>query len=218
VARKPADQAVSREAILHAAAEVLRRNGYDTITMKDIARQVNLTAASLYHHFENKDTLLLAVLELGLRYVSTEIEAVLHSDRPWDDKLREMIRVQVTNLTENRSVGAALVMEVRPTALNSAPRPNGAKRTVRRPVSGAYEERRAAFFEQRRRFESLFHTVLTEGIAAGAFRPVDVPVTVKGILGANNWVAVWYREGGRLGGGQIADQIADLFVTGLRAG
>ena len=81
---------MSREAILQAAAEVLRRNGYEATTMKDIAGQVKLTAASLYHHFENKDTLLLAVLELGLQYVSKEIEAVLQNpDLSWAGKLRE---------------------------------------------------------------------------------------------------------------------------------
>ncbi|MCU0466255.1 MAG: TetR/AcrR family transcriptional regulator, partial [Anaerolineae bacterium] len=203
MARKPADQSVSREDILQAAAEVLRRNGYETTTMKDIAAQVKLTAASLYHHFENKDTLLLAVLELGLDYVSKEIESVLNSDLGWDAKLREMIRVQVTKLTENRPVGAALVMEVRPMAVNGSTRSTLSAASARQ-----YEARRAAFFEARRRFENLFHTVLRDGIAAGAFRAVDVPVTVKGILGANNWVAVWYRDGGRLTGEQIADQIA----------
>lgn len=213
MARKPADQAVSREDILQAAAEVLRRNGYEATTMKDIAAQVKLTAASLYHHFENKDTLLLAVLELGLDYVSKEIEAVLHnSNLGWDAKLREMIRVQVTKLTENRPVGAALVMEVRPMAVNGSSRSTLSAASARQ-----YEARRIAFFEARRRFENLFHSVLRDGIAAGAFRPVDVPVTVKGILGANNWVAVWYRDGGRLTGEQIAEQIADLFVSGLKA-
>ena len=38
-----------------------------------------------------------------------------------------------------------------------------------------YEERRAAFFEARRRFEMLFHTVLQQGIAAGAFAPSIYP-------------------------------------------
>jgi len=214
LARKPADQAVSREAILQAAAEVLRRNGYEATTMKDIAGQVNLTAASLYHHFENKDTLLLAVLELGLQYVSKEIEAVLADpDLSWAGKLREMIRVQVTGLTENRPVGAALVMEVRPMALMGS---SNTRNTVNHEVARDYEVRRAAFFEARRRFEHLFHTVLQNGIAAGAFRPVDVPITVKSILGANNWVTVWYRDGGRLTGEQIAEQISDLFVNGLK--
>ncbi len=122
--RKPADQSVSREDILQAAAAVLRRNGYDATTMKDIAAQVNLTAASLYHHFENKDVLLLAVLELGLQYVSREIETVLASDAPNAEKLRRMVRVHITNQTANRPAGV-----VRSSGPTSA--------SLRVPISGA---------------------------------------------------------------------------------
>ncbi len=74
MARKPADQSVNREDILWAAAEVLRHNGYEATTMKDIAAQVNLTAASLYHHFKSKDFLLLNVLEVGLNLTIAKLE------------------------------------------------------------------------------------------------------------------------------------------------
>ena len=77
MARKPADQSVDREDILWAAADVLRRKGYDATTMKDIAAQVNLTAASLYHHFKNKDFLLLSVLELGLDLSTERLERIV---------------------------------------------------------------------------------------------------------------------------------------------
>src|SRR5690606_20500853 len=114
VARKPADQSVNRDDILQAAAEVLRRNGYEATTMKDIAAQVNLTAASLYHHFSNKDALLLAVLEVGLEYAIEQIEPIVASDRPSAEKLREMVRLHVGGVTENTVVGAAMVSEMRP--------------------------------------------------------------------------------------------------------
>lgn len=114
MARKPAEQAVSREDILHAAAEVLRRNGYEGTTMKDIAAQVNLTAASLYHHFENKDVLLLAVLELGLRYVAREIESIVNDSSLTNvEKLRRIVHIHIANQTENRPAGVAMVYEVR---------------------------------------------------------------------------------------------------------
>lgn len=205
MARKPADQSVSRDEILQAAAEVLRKNGVEASTMKDIAAKVNLTAASLYHHFENKDTLVLAVLELGLQYASSDIEAVLAADFPLPEKLRRIIRVHVTSLTANPRSGAAMIFEANP-----APPPPGKSATVRE-----YATRREAYLTQRRRFEGYFHDVLNAGIDSGDFRPVDVPVTARVILGANNWVAVWYQEGGRLDGEQIAAQIADIFVSGL---
>ncbi len=207
--RKPADQSVSREDILQAAAAVLRRNGYDATTMKDIAAQVNLTAASLYHHFENKDVLLLAVLELGLQYVSREIETVLASDAPNAEKLRRMVRVHITNQTANRPAGVAMIYEVRPIVTQHL------RNGLSDEAVAEYTVRREGFFAERRRFESLFQKVVQAGIDSGEFRQVDVPVIVKTMLGANNWVSVWYSENGRLSGEQIADQIAEMFVRAL---
>jgi len=120
LARKPADQSVSREEIILAAAEVLRRNGYEATTMKDIAAEVNLTAASLYHHFRNKDTLLLAVLEGGLEQVITQLVPIVESDKSNTDKLREMIAVHITGLTDNTAVGSVFVLELR-TLMNTRP-------------------------------------------------------------------------------------------------
>jgi AcrR family transcriptional regulator len=200
LARKPADQTVSREAILEAAADVLLRRGYDATTMKDIAAEVNLTAASLYHHFDNKDALLLAVLEAGLNHVIDQLEPIAASDQSTADKLRTMIRTHVIGVTGNMAVGAAMVFEIR------------ALLTLE---SSDMLARRDAFFARRDHFEELFRRVVQAGIERGEFQPVDVPIFVKTMLGAHNWVAVWYHEGGRLTGAQIADQMADTFLRSL---
>ena len=49
----------------------------------------------------------------------------------------------------------------------------------------------------------------------GHNRPVDVPIFVKTLLGAHNWVGVWYKPEGRLNGVQIADMIADTMLRGV---
>ena len=79
----------------------------------------------------------------------------------------------------------------------------------------AFVDRRSAFFDQRDHFEDLFRTVVREGIERGVFRPLDVPIFVKTLLGAHNWVGVWYRPDGRLNGAQIADLIADTLLNGV---
>jgi hypothetical protein len=63
--------------------------------------------------------------------------------------------------------------------------------------------------------ERLYREVIEAGIAAGDFRPVDVGIFVKTLFGALNWVNVWYREGGRLSGAEIADEIASTFLRAL---
>jgi TetR/AcrR family transcriptional regulator, cholesterol catabolism regulator len=213
LARKPAEQSVNRQEILLAAADVLYRNGYESTTMKDIAAQVNLTAASLYHHFRNKDMLLLAVLHEGLRQVIELLEPIVDSDRSNADKLAAMIRAHIVNVTRNPPVAAAMVFEIRSLLNFKTPARNGDQ------FDGAYEEfieLRDAFLAQRDRFEDLFRDVVRSGVECGEFRPVDVPIFVKAMLGAHNWVAVWYREDGRLDGEAIAAQMAETFLSSLR--
>jgi AcrR family transcriptional regulator len=213
LARKPADQSVNREAIITAAAEVLQKNGYEAATMKDIAAAVNLTAASLYHHFKNKDTLLLAVLEVGLEHIIRQIEPIAHSDLPPAEKLRRMIREHIVGLTHNTAVGAAMVFEIRALMHIKAPYRNA--RQDDKEAFAAFIQRRDDFFERRDRFENLFRLVVREGVEAGAFRPVDVAICTKTLLGAQNWVGVWYRPDGRLNGDEIADLIVDTLLKGV---
>lgn len=216
MARKPADQSVHREEIILAAAEVLQRSGYEAATMKDIAAAVNLTAASLYHHFRNKDTLLLAVLELGLEAVIRQIEPIAASgDLRADEKLRQMICAHVMGLTQNTAVGAAMVSEIR--ALMQIKAPPKSASPADREAYEAFVQRRSAFFARRDAFEDIFRDVVREGVEQGLFRAVDVPIFVKTLLGAHNWVGVWYRPEGRMNGAQIADAIADTMLNGVRA-
>jgi AcrR family transcriptional regulator len=209
LARKPADQSVSRDDIIWAAADVLRRSGYEATTMKDIAAEVKLTAASLYHHFQNKDALLLAVLEAGLEYVIGQIEPIVHSNMSSADKLRQMIGAHIVSLTGNTAVGAAMVFEIRSLM-------NVKYSAEDREFFEEYIARRDAFFARRDYYENLFRCVVRDGIQQHAFRTVDVGIFTKSLLGANNWVGVWYREDGRLSGREIADMLADTFLRALQ--
>ncbi len=213
MARKPADQSVSRDEIIAAAAEVLKQKGYEATTMKDIASAVDLTAASLYHHFKNKNALLLAVLEGGMDFAIGRMEPLAYADAPVEDRLREMIREHVICLTEFTAVGAAMVFEIG--ALIGVREPLGEGKRVNRQRE-AFIERRQAFIDRRDFFEQMFRDVVTEGVEKGHFRPVDVGIFVKTMLGAHNWVGVWYRDDGRLTGEQIADAMADTFLRSLQ--
>ncbi|MFN8527644.1 MAG: TetR/AcrR family transcriptional regulator [Anaerolineae bacterium] len=214
MARKPADQSVSREAIIEAAAAALQRNGYEAATMKDIAASVNLTAASLYHHFRNKEALMLAVLEAGLDHVMERVEPII-SDRALtpDVKLRLMIAEHIIGLTQNTAVAAAMVFEIHTLmAIKPAPGSNGHDTEAEQ---AEFALRRDRFFLRRDQFERLFRDVINEGIERAIFRAVDVPIFTKVLLGAHNWVGVWYKPNGRLDGAGIAERTADYFLAAL---
>lgn len=197
MARKPAELAVHRPDILVAAANVFRRQGYHGAKMADIAAEVDLTAGSLYHHFPGgKQQILHEVLITGMDMVTSEVSAIMDDDTlPPAEKFKKAIYAHVTALTRNVSVAAALVFETR---------------SILEDLTA-----RESYLERRDRFEEMYRVVVEEGIAAGIFRPVDVPIFVKALLGAHNWIGVWYRADGRLLGEELADEIADIFLNAL---
>ncbi|MCE7947716.1 MAG: TetR/AcrR family transcriptional regulator [Chloroflexi bacterium CFX4] len=200
--RKPADQTVHRTDILQAAATVFRERGYAGATMADIARRVRLTAGSLYHHFPaGKQDLLLAVLNVGMDNVLAQLESILAQNLPPDETLRQMITAHALAVTQNVSVGAAMVFEIR-TLISLAPDdPSAAERD--------------AFLARRATFERHFRTVIERGIQRGVFRQVEAGIFTKALLGAQNWISVWYREDGKLNGAQIAAHMAETFLAAL---
>ncbi|MCA9889586.1 MAG: TetR family transcriptional regulator [Anaerolineae bacterium] len=214
MARKPADQSVSPEEIVRAAADALREHGYDATTMKDIAARVNLTAASLYHHFKSKDFLLLAVLELGLEQAIAKVEPIAADTRLSNtEKMRAMIHTHVLEVTTNTAIGAAMVFEIK-SLLNANFGPRGSSTNDEATIE-EFIQRRDSFFQRRASFERQFRNVIEAGMASGEFRQVDAAIVAKAMLGAHNWVGVWFKPSGRLSGEQVAEIMSDTFLTSL---
>ena len=197
LARKPADQAVHRPDILVAAANVFKKQGYHGAKMADIAAVVDLTAGSLYHHFpDGKQQILREVLNNGLDMVTERVSEFVDDislDHP--TRFKEAVKAHIIALTENVSVAAALVFETR---------------NILEDTSA-----RESYLKRRDVFEGLYQQVIRDGVAAGVFRDVDVPIFTKTLLGAHNWVGVWYRADGRLGGEAIAEEMATIFLNSL---
>lgn len=194
--RKPASQTVSREEILKAAALIFQQRGYHGTTMADIAERVGLTAGSLYHHFDGgKPNLLAAVLNEGLDAVLNKIDAIMQEPLSPEVMLYKMIEAHIISVTENVAAGAAMIFE---------------SRTILE-IPGARE----AFIRRRDSFERCYQQVIERGIACGAFRSVDVPVFTKALLGAHNWVGIWFHPEGRLTGGKVAEQMAETWLAAL---
>ena len=54
----------TRQRIIEAAAQLFVRKGFYGTSIADVAQATGLTKGALYHHFENKDALFFAVIEM----------------------------------------------------------------------------------------------------------------------------------------------------------
>jgi len=69
----------TREVILDTAEKLFASRGVDGVAVRDLARDMGLTAPSLYNHFSSKQALYDAVLERGLRPI---VELVAEAWQP----------------------------------------------------------------------------------------------------------------------------------------
>lgn len=185
---------MQRDDIIQAAAQIFRQKGYDATSMQDIADAVGLQKASLYHHVQSKQEILLVILDHALDLMIDDLQAVLASSGDPEDKIRRAVRVTIGRLTEDSDLAGVLLLE-------------------HRSLEPKLRSRHVA---RRDRYDALWRQLVQSGIDAGALRPVDVQLASFALLGVQNWTITWYREGGRLSVDQIADSFADLFLNGLR--
>jgi AcrR family transcriptional regulator len=64
--REPQTRGSRRELLLDAAADLFMHHPYDSVTVGMVATQAGISGPGLYRHFQNKQALLIAVVEEGL--------------------------------------------------------------------------------------------------------------------------------------------------------
>ena len=185
-----------REAIFAAALENFFLRGYHGTSIRDIAQSAGMTAPSLYHHFASKQDILRTVMQSIMQdALATVREALLRAGPTAAGQLHAMMQAWVgfhaTRQKEAR-VGASEL-----DALDS----------VGRQVVVALRDE----------LEQMFRSVVVRGIENGEFRTPNPREAARGIVGMGVAVAGWYRPGGSMSAGQIADVYARLALAVVEA-
>ncbi|MEY9894862.1 TetR/AcrR family tetracycline transcriptional repressor [Catenulispora sp. MAP5-51] len=101
---------LEREAIVEAAIALLDEVGLDGLSMRRLAKDLDVQAPALYWHFKNKQEL----LDHMLVAMGTEELRVPRAGQAWDDWLIERTRLLYHGLNKHRD-GARLAARTRPT-------------------------------------------------------------------------------------------------------
>jgi AcrR family transcriptional regulator len=188
---------VAREDQVRAAAlRLFREKGYHATSMRDIASAVGINKGSLYSYIRSKEDLLIPVFEQAMGVLLAEIEQIsADQSLPPTDRLKRAVHAHVTAVATNLDVLTVYLSEWRQLATESL----------------------ATNRMQRERYAALFHEILTDGVQTGEFRPMDTRIVMLGVIGMCNYLFRWYRPEGRLTPDQVADELIDMVMQGVRA-
>ena len=193
---KAGKSAATRQRILDVAAATFLRKGYTATTLNDIAKASRLRAGSLYYHFDGKEQLLDAVLELGVERLFRAVRAAV-----------EAVPAEAPSLARiETAIGAHLAMLIEGGAYTSC--------TMR--IFGqmplAVQRRHMPLREA---YGEYWRDLFADAAAAGDLRPdIDLSLARMFVFGALNWTPEWFKRG-RGGADAAARQLSRLFLAGL---
>ena len=174
-----------RAQITQAAGELFGRRGYRAATMRDIALRIGVSPGLIYNYVEDKEQLLFLVLDSLLDAYATRIPAALAG---LCDPLARFAAAVDTYCR---------IVAERPEATLLAYQES---RSLRRPLREHIKRREVET-------NALIAECISDGIAAGLFRPVDAELAAyRAVMMAHGWALKTWRLAGRM---TIDDYIAD---------
>jgi AcrR family transcriptional regulator len=192
--------------ILETAAQCFMEQGFATTSIDDVARRMDSTKGRIYHYYSSKTDLFFDVHREGMQRLFRAVEPAMAHPGNSLERLQAMLTAHALAMMTNVAFEAVVVQGVHMHKL-AATTPDQ-RQTLNELIS------------IRRQFEDLFKRVISEGIADQSIRKLDVSVAAKAILGAINWLSIWYqpRDGetdkNRLA---LAKTIVDVQISGLRS-
>ena len=162
-----------RRAILEAAERVIVRKKYQEMTMDDVAREAQLSKATLYHYFRGKGELTLEILDHFFEVVSEEVEKISRLPVSARDKLKKGIRFYLQFHQEKENISRIFLTD------RSFIEKMNLFVADEKDVTSDLDRRFITKMKARRR-EILGNVAgfLRDGVAAGEFRKMDVQAAV----------------------------------------
>ena len=199
-----------RREIEDAASSLFHEHGYAGTSVREIARALDIQGASLYAHVTSKQDMLWSIVVRTADRFEAAADAALaalgdsdsDSDSDPDGKrspdpgsrLTALVRAHVGVVTEDIGRASVFVHEWR-------------------SLSASH---RAEIGRRRDTYEHRLRAVIRDGMERGDFAATDPTAAAAFILTALNGLVGWYRPGGRLKPGALADLYAALALRAVR--
>ena len=95
-------QKITVEEIIKSSIRVFRQKGYYRATMSDLAAATGLTKGVFYHHFKNKEDVMLKALEMtNTRFEAKVFSIVFKEEIPMQERLEQMTSIAFRAFTDD---------------------------------------------------------------------------------------------------------------------
>lgn len=183
---------MKRDAVVREAGRAFRRRGYTNTSLEDIAKELKVTKAALYHYVKSKPEILFECHKMALDAGKEALDRACRDGRSPLERISLYFLHYIELLAGGIDTGAVLM-----------------------DVSALLPEHRRIVASRRGEIDQRLRSIIAEGIADGSIAAEDPKLTIFYLMGTINWIAAWYREDGSHRPAEIARIYRDMLVNGL---
>ncbi|MDT0203242.1 TetR/AcrR family transcriptional regulator [Nocardioides sp. AE5] len=182
-------QRLGKEPVLKAAIANFTERGYHATSMRDIARDADVTVASIYHHFPSKQDVLQEIMVQVLSdVISLTRTALLGAGREPADQLSALVRAWVLFHADRRAEAQIGASEMR-------------------SLDGPGRKLVVTLRDEQQR---MFTDVIQRGVDEGAFATAYPKEATRAIINMGRALAEWYRPTGEVSPTEMAERYVAL--------
>ena len=179
--------------ILEKAAILFRKKGYGATSMRDLAKEVGMEAASLYNHISSKQEILNEILITMSNHLIERMDEIEKSDKSPLDKIKAIISLHIRATVNNPNNMSLIAHEWR-----------------------HLEGDNFLIFNARKvNYEKRFKAIIIQGIFQGQIKKVNSNIALFSILASLCWFYDWYNKQNGFTVRELESQFSEILIGGL---
>lgn len=182
-----------REEIIACAKTLFRDRGYKSVSMRDLAKSMDLKAASLYNHISSKEEILAEIILGVAHFFTKEMEGVKGLNVDTKTRLEAVINHHV-DLTLRNPEAIAIV-----------------NNDWMHMEKIHYNE----FLKLRNTYEQDLRDIISLGVKAGEIKSKNVEVILFSMLSTLRALHSWYRKRGGVDREELNKDITEILLKGI---
>lgn len=179
--------------LLEAALKAFRKIGYHGATVRNIAKEVGVTPATVYHHFDSKQEILVRIMEKAMRDNIAAVSAAYEA-APKGDYVAQLAAM----------IGAIVVYHT------EYPEEAFVGNSELRSLEG---EGFALIAALRNAEEDFFIQLIDAGVSAGVFRVNNSRFAARALIALASSVGSWYRPDGPVSVDELRDEYVEYALN-----
>ncbi|RAJ15209.1 TetR/AcrR family transcriptional regulator [Olleya aquimaris] len=185
-------QPISKDNIIHTAAILFKEKGYSAVTMRDLASQMGIKAASLYNHISSKQDLLKEIVISIAEEFTNGMDSIVASNTSNIDKLKRVVVLHV-KITANNTYGMA--------SLNND--------------WMHLEDQLDYYLKLRNDYETNFLNIIKQGIATSEIKNSNPEIIMFSMLTTLRSLYLWIPKKEELNANDLANTLTQVLIDGI---